>query len=98
MTRKRATKALCWRGRKGVRDEIGPDPEIKGPRNAIVKTSSCALCGADRLAGSCALRHRADRHGGSLGRESPVGQFAVCSAILMGAKQVVCIDPACPTG
>ena len=45
----------------------------------------------DRLAGRGAVRHPADRHGRGLGR-GPVGQFAIRSALMLGAEQVVCID------
>ena len=44
-----------------------------------------------RLAGRRAMRHPADRHGRDLGR-GPVGQMAIRSAILLGAKQVIAID------
>ncbi|MEX0760320.1 MAG: zinc-dependent alcohol dehydrogenase [Tistlia sp.] len=40
-------KALCWHGKHDVRYETVPDPEIESPRDAIVKVSSCAICGSD---------------------------------------------------
>lgn len=40
-------KALCWHGKHDVRYETVPDPEIEEPRDAIVKVSSCAICGSD---------------------------------------------------
>ncbi len=40
-------KALCWYGRKDVRVENVPDPEILAPRDAIVKITSTAICGSD---------------------------------------------------
>ncbi|MCA1581993.1 MAG: glutathione-dependent formaldehyde dehydrogenase [Acidobacteria bacterium] len=40
-------KALCWYGRKDVRVETVPDPEILAPRDAIVKITSTAICGSD---------------------------------------------------
>lgn len=40
-------KALCWRGKKDVRCERVPDPRIEAPGDAIVKVSSCAICGSD---------------------------------------------------
>ena len=40
-------KALCWHGKKDIRCDTVPDPEIEAPRDAIVKVSSCAICGSD---------------------------------------------------
>jgi threonine dehydrogenase-like Zn-dependent dehydrogenase len=40
-------KALCWHGKHDIRYETVPDPKIKHPRDAIVKVSTCAICGSD---------------------------------------------------
>lgn len=40
-------KALCWHGKHDVRYETVPDPAIEEPRDAIVKVTSCAICGSD---------------------------------------------------
>jgi threonine dehydrogenase-like Zn-dependent dehydrogenase len=40
-------KALCWHGRKDVRYETVPDPKIEDPRDAVIKVTSCAICGSD---------------------------------------------------
>src|SRR5687768_16989648 len=40
-------RALCWHGKKDIRCETVPDPKIEDPRDAIVKVSSCAICGSD---------------------------------------------------
>jgi threonine dehydrogenase-like Zn-dependent dehydrogenase len=40
-------KALCWHGKKDIRCDTVPDPHIEDPRDAIVKVSSCAICGSD---------------------------------------------------
>ncbi|MEX3899483.1 glutathione-dependent formaldehyde dehydrogenase [Paraburkholderia sp. JPY432] len=40
-------RALCWHGKKDVRFDNVPDPVIEHPRDAIVKVSSCAICGSD---------------------------------------------------
>ncbi|HWP18345.1 MAG TPA: zinc-dependent alcohol dehydrogenase [Burkholderiaceae bacterium] len=40
-------KALCWHGKKDIRCETVPDPRIEEPRDAIVKVTSCAICGSD---------------------------------------------------
>lgn len=40
-------KALCWHGKKDIRWDTVPDPIIEHPRDAIVKVSSCAICGSD---------------------------------------------------
>ena len=40
-------KALVWHGREDIRCDTVTDPEIQDPRDAIVKVSSCAICGSD---------------------------------------------------
>ncbi len=40
-------KALCWHGKKDIRCDSVPDPRIEHPRDAIVKVTSCAICGSD---------------------------------------------------
>jgi threonine dehydrogenase-like Zn-dependent dehydrogenase len=40
-------RALCWHGKKDVRCDTVPDPQIEHPRDAIVKVTSCAICGSD---------------------------------------------------
>ena len=40
-------RALVWHGKKDVRVETMPDPEIVKPRDAIVKVTSTAICGSD---------------------------------------------------
>jgi threonine dehydrogenase-like Zn-dependent dehydrogenase len=40
-------KALCWHGKKDIRYETVPDPRIEHPRDAVIKVSSCAICGSD---------------------------------------------------
>nr|WP_231876302.1 alcohol dehydrogenase catalytic domain-containing protein [Azotobacter vinelandii]WKN21540.1 alcohol dehydrogenase catalytic domain-containing protein [Azotobacter vinelandii] len=40
-------KALCWHGKNDIRCDTVPDPAIEDPRDAIVKVSSCAICGSD---------------------------------------------------
>ncbi len=40
-------KAVCWNGKKDVRVETVPDPEIINPRDAIIKTELTAICGSD---------------------------------------------------
>lgn len=40
-------KALCWHGKKDIRYDTVPDPKIEHPRDAIIKMSSCAICGSD---------------------------------------------------
>lgn len=40
-------KALCWHGKHDVRYDTVPDPTIEHPRDAIIKVSSCAICGSD---------------------------------------------------
>jgi len=40
-------KALCWHGSKDIRCDEIPDPKIEHSRDAIVKVTSCAICGSD---------------------------------------------------
>jgi threonine dehydrogenase-like Zn-dependent dehydrogenase len=40
-------KALCWHGKSDIRCDEVPDPEIQDPRDAIIKVTSCAICGSD---------------------------------------------------
>jgi len=40
-------KALVWHGKQDIRYESVPDPEIEHPRDAIIRVTSCAICGSD---------------------------------------------------
>jgi threonine dehydrogenase-like Zn-dependent dehydrogenase len=40
-------KALVWHGKEDVRYDTVSDPEIEHPRDAIIKVTSCAICGSD---------------------------------------------------
>jgi threonine dehydrogenase-like Zn-dependent dehydrogenase len=40
-------RALCWHGKEDIRCDTVPDPKIEAPRDAIVKVTSCAICGSD---------------------------------------------------
>ena len=40
-------RANCWEGKRTVRVEDVPDPQILNRRDAIVKVSSTAICGSD---------------------------------------------------
>ncbi len=40
-------KALVWHGKQDVRYETVPDPQIEDGRDAIIKVTSCAICGSD---------------------------------------------------
>lgn len=40
-------RALVWHGKQDIRCENVPDPRIEHPRDAIVKVTSCAICGSD---------------------------------------------------
>jgi len=40
-------KALRWYGSRDIRVETVPDPTIVQPRDAIIKVTSCAICGSD---------------------------------------------------
>jgi len=40
-------RALVWHGKEDIRYDTVTDPEIEHPRDAIVKVTSCAICGSD---------------------------------------------------
>lgn len=40
-------KALVWHGKEDIRCDTVSDPEIEHPRDAIIKVTSCAICGSD---------------------------------------------------
>lgn len=40
-------RALTWHGKSDMRCETVPDPIIQDGRDAIIKVSSCAICGSD---------------------------------------------------
>lgn len=40
-------RALVWHGKEDIRCETVPDPKIEQPRDAILKVTSCAICGSD---------------------------------------------------
>jgi threonine dehydrogenase-like Zn-dependent dehydrogenase len=40
-------KALTWHGKRDVRVETVPDPEIKKPTDAVIRITSSGLCGSD---------------------------------------------------
>lgn len=40
-------RALCYHDKHDIRCDTVPDPLIENPRDAIVKVTSCAICGSD---------------------------------------------------
>jgi threonine dehydrogenase-like Zn-dependent dehydrogenase len=40
-------KALVWHGKHDIRCDTVPDPIIEEPTDAIIKVTSCAICGSD---------------------------------------------------
>lgn len=40
-------KALVWHGKEDIRCDTVTDPEIQDARDAIIKVTSCAICGSD---------------------------------------------------
>ncbi|CAH1658637.1 MULTISPECIES: zinc-dependent alcohol dehydrogenase [unclassified Chelatococcus] len=40
-------KALTWHGKGDIRCESVPDPQIEDGRDAIIRVTSCAICGSD---------------------------------------------------
>ena len=46
-SRSPAMKALVWHKPTDIRCETVPDPKIEHPRDAIIRVTSCAICGSD---------------------------------------------------
>ena len=40
-------RALVWHGKEDIRCDRVSDPQIQDPRDAIIKVTSCAICGSD---------------------------------------------------
>jgi threonine dehydrogenase-like Zn-dependent dehydrogenase len=40
-------RALVWHGKEDIRCDTVTDPKIEDPRDAIIKVTSCAICGSD---------------------------------------------------
>ncbi len=40
-------RALCYHGKQDIRCDQVPDPRIEEPRDAIIRVTSCAICGSD---------------------------------------------------
>ena len=40
-------RALCYHDKHDIRCDTVPDPRIEHPRDAIIKVTSCAICGSD---------------------------------------------------
>jgi threonine dehydrogenase-like Zn-dependent dehydrogenase len=40
-------KALVWHGKQDIRCDNVPDPGIEDPKDAVIKVTSCAICGSD---------------------------------------------------
>ena len=53
-------RALCWHGKHDIRCDTVPDPTIEQPRDAIIRVTSCAICGSDLHL----YNHFIPRHGG----------------------------------
>ena len=51
-------RALTWHGKHDIRCESVPDPKIEAPTDAIIKITSCAICGSDLAS----LQRRHPRH------------------------------------
>jgi threonine dehydrogenase-like Zn-dependent dehydrogenase len=47
LTTETGMKALVWHGTADIRCERVPDPQIEHERDAIIKVTSCAICGSD---------------------------------------------------
>ena len=40
-------KALVWHGKEDIRCDTVPDAHIEQPTDAVIKVTSCAICGSD---------------------------------------------------
>src|SRR3712207_8673995 len=40
-------RSLCWHGKNDIRCDTVPDPKIEDLRDAIIRVTSCAICGSD---------------------------------------------------
>ena len=40
-------RALTWHGKHDIRCESVPDPKIEAPTDAVIRITSCAICGSD---------------------------------------------------
>ncbi len=45
--RESAMRALVWHGTTDIRCETVPDPQIEDDRDAIIRVTTCAICGSD---------------------------------------------------
>ena len=45
--RRNSTRALVWHGTQDIRCDTVPDPKIEDDRDAIIKMTTCAICGSD---------------------------------------------------
>lgn len=61
-------KALTWHGKSDMRYETVPDPRIEDTRDAIIKVSSCAICGSDLHIYDGVIPHV--HHGDIIGHEA----------------------------
>src|SRR4051812_40644782 len=43
----RSMRALTWHGRRDVRVDTVPDPDIEEPTDAIIRVTTTAICGSD---------------------------------------------------
>lgn len=89
-------KALCWHGKGDVRVDSVPDPELRDPRDAIVKITATAICGSDlHLYGGLMPTMEA---GDVLGHE-PMGEVVAVGAavrnLAVGDRVVVPFTIAC---
>ncbi len=55
-------RALCWHGTGDIRCDTVADPKIENSRDAIIKVTSCAICGSDLhlMGGFVPTMHKGD--------------------------------------
>ncbi|WP_128255302.1 zinc-dependent alcohol dehydrogenase [Falsirhodobacter deserti] len=89
-------KAITWHGKSDMRCDNVPDPKIEDGRDAIIKVSSCAICGSDLHIYDGVIPHV--HHGDIIGHEA-MGEVVEVGrdnkALSVGDRVVVPFTIAC---
>lgn len=89
-------RALTFHGKGNVQCDTVPDPRIEAPRDAIIRVTSCAICGSDLHIYDGAIPHM--HQGDVLGHEA-MGEVvevgADCTGLRPGDRVVVPFTIAC---
>jgi threonine dehydrogenase-like Zn-dependent dehydrogenase len=89
-------KALTFQGKGRIQCDSVPDPQIEHPRDAVIKVTSCAICGSDLHIYDGVMPHMC--HGDILGHEA-MGEVVETGAdvtnLRVGDRVVVPFTIAC---